>query len=248
MNCPNCHCPRGEPLTVATNSLVTRCHNAFHAVAVSLARPDDFATETAKDTTPPHPTHHGAAKTVVGVYCPVHGQDRCSHAGECVGLICVAQVHGEAKVVVCTGCGSSDGGHPLDCPTRVEFPYTTPVPGPTANGANGFRWCHSCQSVAEVAGHECAPAVLVINGSCSPEELAALKGEIGGVIVAAPSDMGWEISEGRRERAEFAESLLCAMAFDHGLERFRRHFGGVEGYCHEAEECVFCGAARGGGR
>ena len=229
MNCPNCHCPRGEPLTVATNSLVTRCQHAFHAV--SPARPDDFATETAKGTTPPHPTHHGAAEALV---CLVCGKAECSH--------------GEAKVVVCAGCGSSDGGHPLDCPTRVEFPYTTPVPSPTANGANGFRWCHSCQSVAEVAGHECAPAVLVINGSCSPEELAALKGEIGGVIVAAPSDMGWEISEGRRERAEFAESLLCAMAFDHGLERFRRHFGGVEGYCHGAEECVFCGAARGGGR
>lgn len=58
MNCPNCHCPRGEPLTVAVNSLVTRCHHAFHAVATaevpplneplhpqSPVTPDDFAQQ-----------------------------------------------------------------------------------------------------------------------------------------------------------------------------------------------------------
>ena len=58
MNCPNCHCHRGEPLTVAVNSLVTRCHHAFHAVATAEApplneplhpqspvTPDDFAQQ-----------------------------------------------------------------------------------------------------------------------------------------------------------------------------------------------------------
>ncbi len=233
MNCPDCHCPRGEPLTVATNSLVTRCHNAFHAVSAPLAqrladsgnsttlddlrpprhwlasadsgaspaRPDDFATETAKDTTPPPPSHHGAAEAVLG------------------------------------------------------HPYTTPIP--TAHdGSTGFRFCNACDTVVDVADHECATALP--RGECwtvgcrnLSEYEATGHGAANFCATCTAADrgeaFGWVKKPwGHRETMaakEFAESLLCAMAFDH----MRRE---VKGYyaCEYDGNCVFCDAARGGGR
>lgn len=196
MNCPNCHCPRGEPLTVATNSLVTRCQHAFHAV--SPARPDDFATETAKGTTPPPPSHHGAAEAFVG------DLQKSTESTEAARDLPDPQTYKRSD-------------------TTLEFPYSTPIP--TAHdGSTGWVWCATCESPQPVSGHECVPPG-------TDEDMH----HVGTCLEDA-------------DRAEFAESLLCAISLDHGLERFRRHFGGVEGYCHEAEECVFCDAARGGGR
>lgn len=220
MNCPDCHCTREGPFTETSPSgLVTRCHHAFHAVAVSPARPDDFATETAKDTDPPTPTHHGAANAAVGVYCPVHGQDRCSHAGECVGLVCVAQSRGEFK-------------SPFD-----------PNPPKLIPADNGWIFCATCESPQPVSGHECVPVRCLKCG----------KSEWEGAWVCACDSLDAELSRAEM-RAEFAESLLCAMAWSHGLDK-RDHeshsFGPpvVEFYplC-AVGRCVFCDAARGGGR
>ena len=233
MNCPDCHCPRGEPLTVATNSLVTRCQHAFHAV--SPARPDDFATETAKGTTPPHPTHHGAAEALVCLGC---GKAECS-PGEANCSVCLRQLDdGHCRTEACPRFDGESTWHensPRDLPdpqtykrsdTTLEFPYSTPIP--TAHdGSTGWVWCATCESPRPVSGHECA----------KPGERPL------GALVSLTLELEYAQAE-----AEAAHSLLCALALDHGLERFRRHFGGVEGYCHEAEECVFCGAARGGGR
>lgn len=128
MNCPDCHCPRGEPLTVATNSLVTRCHNAFHAVAVSPACPDDFATQTAPDSPKPPPSHHGAAEAVLGypyttpiptahegstgwVYC-----NTCESPQPVSGHKCKADQHKAPWPYDWTRCDHSSIGKP-GCPT-----------------------------------------------------------------------------------------------------------------------------------
>lgn len=197
MNCPNCHCPRSEPLTVATSSLVTRCQHAFHAV--SPARPDDFATETAKDTTPPHPTHHGAAETVLG------------------------------------------------------HPYTTPIP--TAHdGSTGWVYCNTCESPQPVSGHECAP-VVCMDGSraCAPGGACWFTGDLFNLSERALAAEG---------RAEFAEDLVNRLAFIHGGDHMepgiyddaravaarQGNYGGWTWPLHAPGECVFCDAARGGGR
>lgn len=189
MNCPNCHCPRGEPLTVATNSLVTRCQHAFHAV--SPARPDDFATETAKGTTPPPPSHHGAAKTIA-----------------------------DASV--------------------YSHPYTTPIP--TAHdGSTGWVWCATCESPQPVSGHPCGIEKSV---QWMHEEMPRLRADLEAAEAdldraEVVKDLALSHLVGAEARAEFAESLLCATVFGHGL---------AYGTCR----CDFCNiirdAARGGGR
>ena len=103
MNCPNCHCHRGEPLTVAVNSLVTRCHHAFHAVATAEApplneplhpqspvTPDDFAQQKpAQDATAlespyttPIPTLHDGSTG--WVYCEACDAPQPVAGHECV--------------------------------------------------------------------------------------------------------------------------------------------------------------------
>lgn len=115
------------------------------------------------------------------------------------------------------------------CASRVAGLPSPFDPNPRAlePATNGFIWCDKCESAQPVSGHECA----------KPGERPL------GALVSLTLELEYAQAE-----AEAAHSLLCALALDHGLERFRRHFGGVEGYCHGAEECVFCGAARGGGR
>lgn len=198
MTCPACNGSARD--SVNSSGLLTRCDDPWHDRAAadaqgdpdnpplprhwladadssaSLARPDDFATESAEPRPQPPPSHSGAAKTAGGAIIP---------------------------------------------------PYTTPVPEPTANGANGFRWCHSCESVADVAGHEC-----VLPGT--DEDMH----HVGTCLEDAA-------------RAEFAESLLCAMAFDHGHERLHVGYFWLDirafHFC-PVGECIFCDAARKGGR
>lgn len=139
MSCPDCHCPRGEPLTVATNSLVTRCHNAFHAVAVSPARPGDFATETAKDTTPPPPSHHGAAEAVLGH--PYTTPIPTTHDGS-TGWVFCNSCESPQPVSGHECAGSRDAGEALESAARWYGEASAKGPGPNLDDAKAeLRKC-----------------------------------------------------------------------------------------------------------
>lgn len=99
-------------------------------------------------------------------------------------------------------------------------PYTTPVPT-LHDGSTGFIFCEACDAPQPVAGHECATS--------RREPLSFL-------VEAAK----------QQERAEFAENLLMAMAFDHQ----RSNFVGIADFylCLPLNSCALCTAARGGGR
>ncbi len=225
MNCPDCHCPRGEPLTVAANSLVTRCHNAFHAVAVSPARPDDFATETAKDTTPPPPSHHRAAEALV---CLVCGKAECSH-GEANCSVCLRQLDdGHCRTEVCPRFDGESTWHensPRDLPdpqTYKRSDTTCPTCGhdehrsATCVGgcgcATGLRpacWPFDPNPPKLIPAdngfrwcHDCQSVAEAAGHECGKVE------KFGEALVLAMSRaLEADI------RASFAESLLCAMFF-----------------------------------
>lgn len=144
-------------------------------------------------------------------------------------------------VVPSTQPRTSQGEAASGLPEAVVFPYTTPVPAPTTNGANGFRWCHECQSVADVAEHECASAVA--RALASPAALEHM---------AADLDHWVNIANANEARAELAENLLTALAFDHGTQQTFISFAGHRGLVMCRGDgplgCPFCDAARGGGR
>lgn len=99
-----------------------------------------------------------------------------------------------------------------------------PDPPKLIPAENGFIYCRTCEKSQPASGHECEPATI------HPDLLATL------------------------DRAEFAESLLCAMAFDHKREMWvSPEFGspdvdGHDGFwvdCQVAvgsRRCAFCDA------
>lgn len=138
-----------------------------------------------------------------------------------------------------TSQGVAAGGLPdaSKSSRSASWPFD-PEPRALEPAQNGFHWCRGCESVQPVTGHECGGGV---EAPASPytarvrfERFAALS-----------------------ERAEFAESLLCAMAFDHGAAllcvSYVFHMARAFGPCPESDGgnpggCIFCDAARGGGR
>ena len=119
--------------------------------------------------------------------------------------------------------------------SRLEHPYTTPIPVSTQNGASGFVWCNACEKPQPTSGHECEPG----------------RQPFSWLVEAA----AWQ------ERAEFAEDLLNRLAFVHGCEHMGLYDldpsdlareptrsniargGWVWALC-DAGECPFCDAAR----
>lgn len=125
--------------------------------------------------------------------------------------------------------------------SRLEHPYTTPIPVSTQNGASGFVWCNACEKPQPTSGHECRDLV----GQDADDYLRWLEtGESPHVA-----------------RAEFAEDLLNRLAFVHGCEHMGLYDldpsdlareptrsniargGWVWALC-DAGECPFCDAAR----
>lgn len=77
---------------------------------------------------------------------------------------------------------------------------------------NGFRICHDCGQVVDLSGRE--------------------------HLCYSPSTYA-ELLTKTNERAEYAESLLCALALRHGFERERMGF-----LCGVEYRCLFCESAR----
>lgn len=109
-------------------------------------------------------------------------------------------------------------------PRPASWPFD-PEPRALEPAQNGYIWCDGCESVQPVTGHECGTA----------------------------SERAYRIQcveydrDEAEERAERAESLLCAMAFDHGAWLGAREFRLM--HCsYYVLGCVFCDATRGGGR
>lgn len=152
----------------------------------------------------------------------------------------------------------------------VKDPFD-PNPRPLDKATNGFIRCPECETVVQLP-HECEPAVderPAMFKALTPDEI-----DVCIRLGAAEVDANLEYATGRwsaepgqggpamarlrevraehaklfrdlvLERAEFAESLLCALAFDHG----RLCMLGVwwpEGRpCSKEQACVFCEAAR----
>lgn len=86
-----------------------------------------------------------------------------------------------------------------------------PSPPAKAKAIDGFIRCATCESVVSAVGHECA----------TPDER-------------------FERLLSYRDRAEFAESLLCALSWDHAID--------LDNGWVECGPCVYCDAARTGGR
>lgn len=118
-----------------------------------------------------------------------------------------------------------------------SHPYTTPIPT-GHDGSTGWIWCATCESPQPVSGHECAPRT-----PDTSEEVARYAVEM-------------------RDRAELAEGLVNRLAFIHGGDHMepdiyddaravaarQGNYGGWTWPLHAPGECVFCDAARGGGR
>lgn len=217
MNCPNCHCPRGEPLTVAVNSLVTRCHHAFHAVATAEVPPLNEPLHPQSPVTPDDFAQQKPAQDATAhVWCPVNGMGGCAHAGECVGVVCLAHDRKErpkdfpytTPAMACPTCNDAPGAAPF-CSNGyhlapIQPPYTTPVPT-LHDGSTGWVYCEACDAPQPVAGHECA-ACRFGHRHMSAELAAACAHD------GIPDEhLRWRQAE---FRAELAESLLCAIAFD----------------------------------
>lgn len=86
-------------------------------------------------------------------------------------------------------------------------------PDPKDGTREGWAWCAECAGIKEPGHHHGAwdaPITLLVRRACRAED-----------------------------RAEFAESLLCAMAFDH-----ERELIATGDPCARWEPCVFCEAAR----
>lgn len=210
MNCPNCHCPRGEPLTVAVNSLVTRCHHAFHAVATAEAPPLNEPFHPQSPVTPDDFVQQKPAQDATAhVWCPVNGMGGCAHAGECVGVVCLAHDRKErpkdfpytTPAMACPTCNDAPGAAPF-CSNGyhlapIQPPYTTPVPT-LHDGSTGWVYCEACDAPQPVAGHECREILL-------PDELKRLRAllhEARRLVCFSAKDL--------RER-EGEDSVLCEL-------------------------------------
>ncbi len=117
--------------------------------------------------------------------------------------------------------------------SSMSLPYVIPTMDLALSLPDGLAWCGDCAASVGMCKHRAGdgPLMILVKRSTAAEA-----------------------------RAEFAESLLGAMAFEHGLDRMG-HFdlseeeiasaaqrgGWVWAPC-EKGECVFCDAAREGGR
>lgn len=122
----------------------------------------------------------------------------------------------------------------------AEPPYD-PSPRPLEKAQNGFVWCDTCEAVRPAAGHDCAPA------SVEPEpDVLRLQAEITDLHAELNKALAWldrlgtwrdhkiNLNEGPLEchliaavdRADRAESMLCALAFDAGLKLARPEYQG----------------------
>ena len=123
---------------------------------------------------------------------------------------------------------------------KLEAPYTTPIPT-LHDGSTGWVYCDNCDAPQPVAGHECASAVA--RALASPAALEHM---------AADLDHWVNIANANEARAELAENLLTALAFDHGTQQTFISFAGHRGLVMCRGDgplgCPFCDAARGGGR
>lgn len=94
--------------------------------------------------------------------------------------------------------------------SRLEHPYTTPVPAPTQNGASGFVYCNVCEKPQPTSGHECfseGPSIDTLRAALSKMHARAC-GDESKVYMSIPA-----------EPARDADLLLSA-ALDE-LERLR---------------------------
>lgn len=116
----------------------------------------------------------------------------------------------------CRRCGGSgaDPEHEGRCGECWPF---DPDPPKLIPADNGYRWCDGCDSVVEAKGHECR----TLEGTEAEDYLRWL--DTGRSPIAA--------------RAEFSESLLCAICFDH-----KRATMAAFGPCRA--RCVACDAER----
>lgn len=110
-----------------------------------------------------------------------------------------------------------------ECLTCIDVKTLSPYdisPNPLTPATNGFILCPTCERVVELP-HECTREV----------------------DWKATAEVGQWCLDDWRDRAEFAESLLCAMAFDHQADK--RDAGLIAGWWAPCESgCVFCEAAR----
>lgn len=116
-------------------------------------------------------------------------------------------------------CGDSAA-----CRQRSHFPKSPFDPNPRTldKAQNGFIMCRVCESVQLAAGHECGDDI----------------DDSGWIIYYA--DLAHDRTAERdiaTDRAEHAESLLCAMAWDEGSGAIEvRHGEGTD-----PSRCLFCG-------
>lgn len=90
-----------------------------------------------------------------------------------------------------------------------------PNPRPLEKSTYGFIWCHECDSVQPVEGHVCFTATTYR-----------------------------ELLVKYVDRAEFAESVLCAMAFEHQRDLLAEQVAQVDPYAPIVCSCATCEASR----
>lgn len=249
MNCPNCHCHRGEPLTVAVNSLVTRCHHAFHAVATAEAPPLNEPLHPQSPVTPDDFAQQKPAQDATA--CPTCNSIGDPHAAWCTHrpiqppyTTPVPTVHdGSTGWVYCEAC---------DAPQ--------PVAG------------HECGDAVSAALDALRDSVMFRGYLPSPDGRRATipttrlrehlqgGGTISGLVLSGALVEHWGLKTGSPvpdvspahdavRRAELAESLLCASAFEHGRScLFEDRLVWCDSIDATNGDCVYCDAARGGGR
>ena len=118
-------------------------------------------------------------------------------------------------------CGASGVSRPFDGvglnPVVLGPPFD-PNPPKLETGGYGFRMCLTCSAVVDASvGHECEVPAITLASRVLTE----------------------------RVRAEFAESVLCALAFD--VQRLVidvRHGEGCDPG-HPDRDCIFCVAKKG---
>lgn len=128
-------------------------------------------------------------------------------------------------------------GHdlPEQCPACVKESKPRPLcPDPVLGTRDGWAWCPDCGGIKE-PGHGHGPAL-------TDGDEVDWRRECG---------IAQEATAEEQRRSEFAESLLCAMALQHGIDK---RDGETHAYGLPAVEwyppctlgdCVFCDAARG---
>lgn len=159
--------------------------------------------------------------------------------------------------------GGTEGG--AATPPIGHLPACWPFdPHPPAKtpAENGYRYCNDCDSVVEAKGHECEGRfgpkmrrvwVRVPTDLCPRCRRVDLQLGTDGDFYSADC-----MCDDPDERAEFAESLLCALALRHGFERMgaydldpndveaakAKNDGWVWTACDPLDACPYCDAAR----